>query len=191
MRILIAGIIGGIVVFLWGAVAHMALPIGEMGMKTAVGQDVAIAAVHGAASPGAGVYMLPGMSPEQWRDEAAREAFIAKYSSSPYAFVVYQPDGNPALQSMTPNLVKQWTSNTAGALVLAWVLALAAFGFGKRVLIAGALALFAWLAVNVPYWNWYLFPIDFTFAALIEQVVGWTLAGAAIAWWLARGERRQ
>ena len=32
MRILIAGIIGGLVMFVWGAVAHMMLPIGEMGM---------------------------------------------------------------------------------------------------------------------------------------------------------------
>ena len=33
MRILIAGVIGGLVMFMWGAVAHMMLPIGEMGMK--------------------------------------------------------------------------------------------------------------------------------------------------------------
>lgn len=186
MRILIAGLIGGIVMFIWGAVAHMALPIGEMGMHTAIEQDAALIALQGAASSGEGVYMLPGIAPEQWRDKAAMTAFQQKYGSSPYALVVYQPGGNPALASMTPNLVKQFASDTLAAFVVAWVLALGAFGFGKRVAIAGALGLFAWLAVNVPYWNWYMFPATFTAAALVEQVIGWLLAGAAMAWWLGR-----
>jgi hypothetical protein len=34
-----------------------------------------------------------------------------------------------------------------------------------------------------------MFPISFTVGALIEQVVGWLLAGAAIAWWLGRRQR--
>lgn len=186
MRVLIAAIIGGIVMFIWGAVAHMALPIGEMGMQTAIEQDAALIALQGAASSGEGVYMLPGMAPEQWRDQAAMTAFQEQYRSSPYAFVVYQPGGNPALVSMTPNLIKQFVSDTLAAFVVAWVLALGAFGFGKRVAIAGALGLFAWLAVNVPYWNWYMFPATFTVAALVEQVIGWLLAGAAMAWWLGR-----
>jgi hypothetical protein len=41
----------------------------------------------------------------------------------------------------------------------------------------------------LPYWNWYRFPLDFTLAALAEQLIGWLLAGAAMAWWLGRDER--
>jgi hypothetical protein len=189
MRILVAGLIGGIVMFFWGAVAHMALPIGEMGMKVADGQGSAIAALQASATQGAGVYMLPGMSPEQWQDEASRKAFVEQHQASPYAFVVYQPGGNPALSDMAPNLVKQFASDVLAALVAAWVLALGPMAFGRRVLAAGAMGLFAWLAVQVPYWNWYLFPLDFTLAALVEQVVGWLLAGMAMAWWLGRRVR--
>ena len=72
MRMLVAGVIGGIVLFLWGAIAHMALPIGEMGMKVATNQDAALAAVSASATPGAGVYMLPGMSPEEWSTDETR-----------------------------------------------------------------------------------------------------------------------
>jgi hypothetical protein len=32
MRVFVAGLLGGIVFFAWGAIAHMALPIGQMGM---------------------------------------------------------------------------------------------------------------------------------------------------------------
>ena len=35
MRIYIAGLIGGIVLFVWGAVSHMVLPVGEMGIQQA------------------------------------------------------------------------------------------------------------------------------------------------------------
>ena len=190
MRLVIAAIVGGIVMFVWGAVAHMALPIGEMGMRVATEQDAAIAALQASASPGEGVYLLPGIEPEKMSDANAMTAFQEKYKASPYAFIVYQPGGNPAITNMVPNLIKQSVSDVAAAFVAAWVLALGAFGFGKRVLAAGALGLFSWLTISVPFWNWYLFPVGFTVGNLLEQVLGWLLAGVAIAWWLERGERR-
>ena len=33
MRILLAGILGGIVMFIWTSIAHMALPLGEVGIN--------------------------------------------------------------------------------------------------------------------------------------------------------------
>jgi|GEM_PF-6081906 len=33
MRVLVAGLIGGILMFLWGVVAHMALGLGNVGLK--------------------------------------------------------------------------------------------------------------------------------------------------------------
>lgn len=186
MRILIAGIIGGILMFIWNSAAHTVLPLGMMGFQTATEQDTAIAAVQASATSGNGIYMLPGISPEQWHDEAVMKAFVEKSKSNPYAFVVYAPGGNPANATMTPNLIKQFITDTLAALVAAWVLSLGAFGFGKRVAIAGAFAVFAWLAISVPYWNWYVFPVAFTVSTLITQLVGWLLAGAGMAWWLGR-----
>lgn len=190
MRIAIAAILGGLVMFLWGAVAHTMLPLGEMGMHTAIEQDVALDAIARSGAKGEGVYMLPGMDPAMYADEAANKAFVEANRDKPYALVVYQPKGNPALENMGPNLGKQWASDTLAAGVLAWILALGAWRFGRRVAVSAALGTFSWLTISVPYWNWYLFPMDFTLANLVEQVVGWTLAGAAIAWWLGRGSAR-
>lgn len=190
MRVAMAAIIGGIVMFLWGAVAHTLLPLGERGMHTAVEQDGALAAISRSASNGEGVYMLPGMDPAIYEDAAANKAFVEANRNKPYALVIYQPNGNPALADMGPNLGKQWASDTLAALVLAWVLSLGAWSLGRRVLVAAAAGVFSWLTISVPYWNWYLFPLDFTVANLIEQVVGWMLAGTAIAWWLGRKVRR-
>jgi hypothetical protein len=188
MRIAITGLIGAIVMFIWGAVAHMALPIGEAGMKLPAQQDAVLSALSQSAA-GEGIYMYPSMAPEKWGDEAAMKSLVAENQGKAYAFVIYQPGGNPALSSMGPNLAKQFVSCLLGALLAAWVMALAARSFGRRVMIAGAMALFAWFALSVPYWNWYLFPVNFTLAALAEQLIGWLLAGAAMAWWLGRKER--
>jgi len=132
-----------------------------------------------------------GLAPEQMSDAAAMQAFAEDSRGKPYAFVVYQPGGNPVNQSMTPHLVTQWITDTLAALVVAWVLALGALGFGRRVLVAGALGLFSALTISLPHWNWYRFPLDFTAGTLVGQVVGWTLAGAAIAWWLGRKRSRE
>ena len=45
----------------------------------------------------------------------------------------------------------------------------------------GLLGLFEWADLGVSYWNWDGFPTVFTGAALVDQVVGWTLAGLAMA----------
>jgi hypothetical protein len=189
MRILMAGLIGGIVMFIWGSVVHTLLPIGEMGLHVPTDQPAALSALAQTAKAGEGIYMYPSMAPEQMGDKAAMAAFVEANKDSPFAFVVYQPGGNPIFGSMAPNLVKQLVSDILAALVAAWILAMLVTGFQKRVVVASALGLFAWLTISVPYWNWYMFPVSFTLGALIEQVVGWGLAGAAIAWWLGRRQR--
>jgi hypothetical protein len=187
MRVLTAGLIGGIVFFIWGAVSHMVLPIGDMGMKQANAEDPVLAAMQQNFA-GEGVYVVPGLAPEKMADPAAAAAYSAKAKSSPNAFVVYQPVGRDGMD-MTGNLVKQFVSDFLSALVVAFVLSLGAFGFAKRVFIATALGLFSWLSISVSYWNWYRFPLDFTIGNLLEQVLGWLLAGIAIAWWLGRRVR--
>ena len=188
MRVLWAGLFGGIVFFIWGSLAHTVLPIGIMGMKLAADQQSTLAAIA-PTTHGAGVYVYPSIAPEKWNDAAAVKAFGEANKGSPYAFVVYQPGGNPANVDMTPNLAKQFGSDLLSAWIVAFVLALGSFGFAKRVFIATALGAFSWQTVSVPYWNWYMFPVDFTVGSLMEQVIGWMLAGVVMAWWLGRRRR--
>lgn len=184
MRIAIAAVLGGLVMFFWGFASHMLLPIGEMGMKEAVNEDVVIAAMRDGL-PGEGVYQVPGISGEQMNDPAAVAAYSAKAKANPNAFIVYQPVGEDGMD-MGQELGQEFATNVVSSFLLAWVLALGSFGFRKRVLVSAAMGLFAWTAISLPYWNWYRFPMDFTTGALLQQVIGWTLAGAAMAWWLGR-----
>ena len=136
-----------------------------------------------------GIYILPWLDPKQMGDEAAVKAYGEKAKASPYAWVVYLPQGEDATD-MRRQLPSQWVSDTLAALALAFVMGLATVGFRRRLGIAAAAAVFAWLTAIVPYWNWYHFPGSFTVAALVEQLIGWLLAGAAMAWWIGRQERK-
>jgi len=189
MRVLVAALMGGIVMFIWGAVAHMALGLGDVGMRQPVAEDAVLGSLRPGLGEQAGVFVLPSVDPAKMHDKTVMEAYSTKAKASPYALVVYMPQGDD-LSDMSGTLPRQWASDTLSALALAFLMGLAAFSFMTRLSIALAAAVFAWLSTLVPYWNWYRFPTNFTLAALIEQVIGWLLAGAVMAWWLGRGEQR-
>jgi hypothetical protein len=188
MRLIVAALLGGIVLFFWGFASHMLLPIGHMGNEMATDEGIVLNALKEGLPAREGVYYIPGLAPEQYGDAAATAAYSAKAVANPNAVIFYQPQGRDGM-AMTPQLLTQWIINTLSALLAAWILASGAFGFGKRVAIATAMGLFAWLVISVPYWNWYRFPFDFTVGSLLEHVIGWCLAGLPMAWWLGRNGR--
>jgi hypothetical protein len=55
MRVFVAGLLGGVVFFLWGAVAHMALPIGEHGHESRPPPKIPVLAALRDNLPGEGV----------------------------------------------------------------------------------------------------------------------------------------
>ena len=189
MRVLVAGLIGGILMFVWGVVAHMALGLGEVGLRLPTNENIALSGLPQGLGGEPGVYLLPALDPKKMGDAAEVRTYSIKAIRSPYAFVVYQPQGTD-MTRMGPQIGRQWASDTLGGLALAFVMGLAGLGFRRRLAVAAAAAVFAWLGTTLPYWNWYRFPLDFTLAALAEQLIGWLIAGAAMAWWLGRSERR-
>ena len=189
MRVLVASLIGGIVMFLWGVGAHMVLGLGDIGLRQPTNENVAMSGLQEGLGGQAGVYVLPSLDPKQMKDPAVTRAYSIKAVRSPYAWVIYQPRGTDMLQ-MGPQIGRQWASDTLAALALAFVMGLAVLSFRQRLAVAAAAAVFAWLSSLLPYWNWYRFPLDFTLAALAEQLIGWLLAGAVMAWWLGRCERK-
>lgn len=185
MRIAIATLIGGLVMFLWGAFAHMVLPLGGMSMRAPLDENRILDTMRTALPPEPGVYVVPHFDPAMRGDERAQQAFAQKNEANPYAFIVYQPQGRNPL-AMGHNLFHQWVGDTLAALIIALVLVRAGASFGRGLLYGLGFGVFTWLTLSVPYWNWYRFPAEFTLGYLIEQAFGWLLAGAAMGWWLSR-----
>jgi hypothetical protein len=189
MRIGTAALLGAIVVFFWQFLAHMVLPIGQMGFRQPANEDVVLQAVT-TGLPQPGIYYLPTIDPNKMNDEATVKAWAAKSQKNPFVWAVVNtsPTGDP--MSMAPQLTKQFITNLLAALLATFVLAATAWTFGARVIGATAFGLFGWLMNIVPQWNWYRFPSDFLVGNLLEQGIGWLLGGIAIAWWLGRSVRR-
>jgi len=187
---LIGGLLGGLVMFFWGFVAHVLLPLGESALieATPAQQDAVLASVKENFQSGPGVYIVP-MDKAAMQDKEKAKAFGERALANPYAFVVYQPQGRDMLNNMGGNLGIEWATNTVSALLAAFLVSFAAVGFGRKVLLVLTIGIFGWVANAVPMWNWYRFPTDFTVSTLIEQGVGWLLAGIVIAWALKRFSR--
>ena len=178
MREIIAGIIGGIVMFAWGAVAHMFLGVGEAGVQSLPNEDAMVACMK-ANIPNAGLYFVPGMDMTRSPTNEEYAAWSQKYETGPNVFLVYRPTG---IAPMSPRqLGFELLSNILAAIVGAFMLSWTVPSFGKRVGLAAMIGLAAWLSVNVSYWDWYRFPANFVGSELIEQFIGWGLSGAAIA----------
>jgi Flp pilus assembly protein TadB len=182
-RIALAGLAGGIALFLWGAIAHMALDIGNIGMR--IPPDAAqerILDTLAADLDETAVYMLPMLQKERWSDRDAQAAFAERQRTRPYAWIVFHPQRGAYADGMDASMLVQLLAVTAAALLAAWLVSLTALGFLGRLLLVTGLGFFAWLVAYVPLWNWYGFPPAYTMGAFVELVVGWALAGLAIAW---------
>src|SRR5215469_17816680 len=61
MRILLAGVLGGIAMFVWTSIAHMALPLGEAGIAEIPNEPTVLTAMQGSMGEKAGLYIFPGL----------------------------------------------------------------------------------------------------------------------------------
>jgi hypothetical protein len=189
MRIAIAALLGGLVMFLWGAFAHMVIPIGEMSMRAPVDEDKLMTALHENLPAEHAIFVLPYFDMAKADDPKAKEAFSAKAKASPFAFIVYSPYGRDYME-MGANLFHQWLSDTLAALLIVLILIRGAVSAVRGLYVGLAFGVFAWLSLMVPFWNWYRFPAAFTVGTLIEQAFGWLLAGAVMGWWLGGSTKK-
>src|SRR5438045_8704250 len=100
MKILLAGILGGIVMFIWTSIAHMALPLGEAGISEIPNEQAVLAAMQSNIAEKAGLYFFPspGIGPNATRPEkgeAMKEA-AAKMASGPLGARSYSYAGPAA-----------------------------------------------------------------------------------------------
>ncbi len=183
-RIILGGILGGIVLFLWQSVSHLVLPLGEMGIKRIGNEDGVVAALRqNIQQPGFYFFpaadTTPGMSKGE-KQEAMRRA-EEKYRTGPNGILIFHPQGGEALspRQLLTRLEVDVTALLVGAFLLAHVSPLV--GFGSRLLFVTLLGLLPGLVVNLPYWNWYGFPTNYTVAQLADHVMGFLAAGLVLA----------
>ncbi len=180
MRTLIASILGGFLVFGWGAFIHKVLSVGKAGMHALSDQDAEQALLDAMKSRfhDPGIYVLPGVDLDS-QDEAKLKAFEERFERGPNALIVYNPTGSKPISSR--KLGTEFLSNVLASFVAALVLSRTRALFPTRVVVVMLMGLFAWLSVDISYWNWYRFPDEYTIAQVLDQGGGWLLGGIGIA----------
>jgi hypothetical protein len=179
-RIILGGILGGILIFNWGYVAHMVLPFGHMGVHVLPDEATVVGPIRSTVKD-PGFYVFPGMDMSGKASESEQKAWEEKAKQGPVGVLIVQPQGG---DGVTPRrLLTELGTNTVSALLAALLLAQVrgTVGYWRRVGLVTLLGIFALVTVIVPYWNWYSFPADFVASEAIEHIVGWFLAGLVLA----------
>jgi hypothetical protein len=180
-RKLIGGILGGLVYFAWSSLAHMVLPLGEIGMREMPNEQAVITAMQGLPDHGLYLFPGPGLPANATREQknAVMEQHFQKIATSPSGLLVYHPARPVSFPTM---LGTEAATNILQLLLVAFLLGQANLaGFGARwgfVTVAGILA---GISTNVSYWNWYGFPTTYTLAYAFTVIAGFVIAGLVVA----------
>jgi hypothetical protein len=177
-RVLLGGILAGIIVFFWGFASHELLPVGAMGIRQIPDEDAVLDKLRGQIRE-AGLYAFPGHDMSKSLSDAEYRALSQKTEIGPTGMLIIYPGGRDS--ALPPRLVKEVATNILCALIAAIVLSQIKSGYIVRVLCVTLMGLFGFLIVSLPYWNWYGFPLDFTEGQGVVHVVGWFLAGLVMA----------
>lgn len=182
MRILLAGFLGAIAMFAWTSIAHVATPLGMTGFSTLKNEPALLGAMKDSTGDKAGLYFFPGTD---MNAPDAMEQAAAAMKINPSGLLLYHPAGAPAMAAT--QMVIEFVKELAVVLLAAWLLSMAAVAsFAMRTAFVTSIGVVATLTTNVSYWNWYGFPLNYTFAAIIVDVVGFFVAGLVIAYFVRR-----
>ncbi len=190
MKILLASILGGIVMFIWTSIAHMALPLGEAGIAEIPNESAVLSAMQSNIGDQTGLYIFPGPGVEknatrQEKNEAMKH-MAEKMATNPSGILMYHAPGRPFT-------IGKWLGIEFGTELLEAILVVFLLvqtrivSFSGRVgfvLVAGILAA---ITTNVSYWNWYGFPCVYTASYMFIQIVGFLLVGVVAALVLPKG----
>jgi len=169
-RIVIAGLLGGIAMFVWASVAHIFTGLGGVGIQEIPNEKVVLSAMQGALGQNQGLYMFPAPGRE------GMAGYQARLDANPSGILIYHP---PGMKAMEPKqLVIEFLTEVIEAFLAVFLLARTRItGFGAGMGFMVLLGILAALCTNVSYWNWYGFPTSYSAVYMLMQAVNFVVVG--------------
>ena len=182
LRVLLAGIVGGVLMFFMGATNHMVFGLMDRAMLRFEDEGAKIDQIREwKLKPG--LYAFPEMPANATREEWEKmyDEVNAKYKAGPAGMLLIAPPGHDMMTSQT--LLMEAASNVMAALMAAWIVSLMGveIGFGRRWVATLLIGLVGWCSLTASYGIWYRFPHEFVHDELFCVVIEWGVAGLAIA----------
>lgn len=182
-KVIIAGIVAGIVLFGWGFLTHVVVPLGEVGISVVPNnneEQVSSALKQYITEPG--LYFVPGMDKSKTGEEltAEMDRWTRAYEAGPTAFLAYHPTGKAPMG--TQELGLQALFDVLVGISAAFIVSFFRHtNFLCKVMLVGSIGLIAFLETDAPYYNWYRFPLNYTGMQLIDKLGGMVLVGFVLA----------
>jgi hypothetical protein len=184
-RTALAGVLGGVGMYIWASIAHMLLPISGAGIEE-IPKDESVLLMQLTATLGdaSGLYFYPAVGAKPGSSAAERNAAMKNYDTklavNPSGLLIYHPAGQ---KSLTPEqLISEFLVELLESVLAVFLLAQTRFTtFGARVGFVTVAGILASLPTNVSYLIWYGFPATYTTANMLIQVVGFVVAGVVAA----------
>jgi hypothetical protein len=171
----LAVLLGALGMFVWNSLAHLALPLGEAGVREIQNEQPLLSAMRTTLPPASALYLFPAKDPG-----ASMADYGQKLVSNPSGVLMYNPPGSSAMAGRM--VATEFVVELLEVLIAVFLLSRSRVaGF------AGAFTFFAVLGVavsmwtNLSYWNWYGFPSSYTAAYMFTQFVGFLVAGLIVA----------
>ncbi|MGI8889428.1 MAG: hypothetical protein ACR2G0_01410 [Chthoniobacterales bacterium] len=184
-RIILSALLGSILMFIWTALAHMALPLGEAGVSEIPSEAAVLGAMETHIAGKSGLYVFPGLglgpNPSKEERHHAMEQMAERMEKNPSGILIYHPAGSRPLV-MTRYLAIEFVTEFLEALLAVFLLSLTRLTtFGARFGFVTLVGVIAAISTNISYWNWYGFPGAYTAAYMITQLIGFICVGLVAA----------
>jgi len=183
-QFLLGGLVGGILLFVWGALSWTVLPFNTASLHRASAEDALLASMK--ESMGAkGVYALPAMPPKsgvQSNDEQMQKQYTERLKAGPTALVVFNPRGSEPMR--TDQMIYGLVDDFLCALIGVWFLMRSTAyesSYIARVAYFGMFGVLVSFFVHLTNYNCFDYPADYTVAMTLDAVLGWIVAGLGTA----------
>ena len=182
-RAFVAAILGGITMFIWSFLAHDLLPLGETGMREFKDEAAMLDALKTNLGDAHGLYHFPGhkAGPNATRQEKsdAMKRAMEKAASGPSGVLLYHSTREFSFGKL---LGIEFATELLEAMLVVFLLTQTGIeSFSGRIGFVFVAGILAAITTNIPYWNWYGFPSNYTAPYMSIEIIGFLCVGLVAA----------
>jgi hypothetical protein len=185
-KVLIAGLVGGIAMYIWATVMHMS-PLAMMGVSQLNDDAVTASALKTATGDKPGLYMYPAMGHDM--SDASMKAMAAKLAANPSGLIIYHQAGAKGMEPR--QLIGELLLELFESVLAVWLMTRANFTtLAGRVGFMAGIGVLAAVVTNGSYWLWYGYPASYSMVNMVMEFGKFLFAGLAAAFvlgWKGKG----